>query len=62
MSENFIKEDQDFLNQLLERILSQLNDLKNIQLTKLFYNLYGKNLASVEFEYFSDFENLIFER
>ena len=62
MSENFIKEDQDFLNQLLERVLSQLNDLKNIQLTKLFYNLYGKNLASVEFEYFSDFENLIFER
>lgn len=58
----YVIDDQDFCNRLLLRIIENVQELKNEQLTKLMYNLYGKNLAALEFEYQPELEELIYEK
>jgi hypothetical protein len=62
MSQEFTKDDQKFLDKLLERICQNPFELRTDQIAKLFYNLYGKNLAALEFEYKEILERAVYNR
>ena len=62
MSGRFIKDDQKFLDSLFERVTNNLEELKPSQVPSIFYYLYGQNLASIEFEYYEGFEEVIFSQ
>ena len=62
LSRNYTAEDQEFWDKLLNRILQDLESLRPEQLTKLYYNIYGKNLAALEFEYKPEIEEEIYKR
>ncbi|CAI2366820.1 unnamed protein product [Moneuplotes crassus] len=57
-----LKEDQEFLNQLLICILGDLKSISNEFLTELYYTLYGRGIPILEFEYHQELEEEIFER
>mmetsp|Transcript_29977 Transcript_29977/g.26547 ORF Transcript_29977/g.26547 Transcript_29977/m.26547 type:complete len:433 (-) Transcript_29977:18-1316(-) len=61
-SGKYVEEDQHFCNKLYERIRNEITELKNYQLTNLYYILYGKSLTSLQFDYYDDLEEIIFER
>ena len=61
-SGQFISDDQEFLNRLLSKVVESISELRSEQITKLYYNLYGKSLASLEFKYFPEIEQEIYNR
>ena len=60
ISGQFGSQDSEFLEKLLDKIIHNIDELRPDQLSKLFYNCYGKNLASISFTYYQEIEEAIY--